>query len=443
MAIMAVKVENTETLKMNEFFDYNGRCWAISRSRTQGKPVAAELEDFYECTIFTEQLEDVPVVFLAEKSAAAPEGASGGASIGASKSMKAVAPEGALSGASKGMKAAAPEGASGGASIGASKGMKAAAPEGASGGALSGASKGMKAATPEGALSGAAKSDAGALYICGWYKKAEIHRKVIHPTWFLEGNISARSLDAVLLPEKSWLDAGQWFLRTDMVFGEKMYRVIEEDDACYEKLAELLRTDGTGEFPVRYELFTVRKENPKQKNRQAAYEFCIDRCAQLALQLMQDQCEDIGEIKTLREYAQMAINYNGKSPDGYYYKAMAEEQAGFVKNGLKSVNRALALEPDGADIMALKANLLTALGKYKEAAELYKESFDISGDESYLLMQGRIFFLMGDVDGAYKVYRKITDKELLENAGINLKDMEKRWPFVAIRGLKNLLKRGN
>ena len=128
-------------------------------------------------------------------------------------------------------------------------------------------------------------------------------------------------------------------------------------------------------------------------------------------------------------------------PDGYYYKAMAEEQLGFVKEGLRSVNRALQLEPDGADIIALKANLLAAMGSYEDAAALYSESFDISGYESYLLVKGRVLLMMGNVDAAYKVFREITDRELLLAAGINLKDMEHRWPFVAIRGLKSLLKK--
>ena len=105
------------------------------------------------------------------------------------------------------------------------------------------------------------------------------------------------------------------------------------------------------------------------------------------------------------------------------------------------MNRALALEPDGSDLMALKANLLIGLHKYDEALKFYSEAWDISGDDSYLLMMGRVYFLIGNVDMAYKTYRRIQDETLLEDAGINLKDMERRWPFVVIRGLKNLLKR--
>ena len=90
----------------------------------------------------------------------------------------------------------------------------------------------------------------------------------------------------------------------------------------------------------------------------------------------------------------MAVTFFKNCPDGYYYKAMAEEQLGFVKEGLRSVNRALQLEPDGADIIALKANLLAAMGSYEDAAALYSESFDISGDESYLLVKGRVLLML-------------------------------------------------
>ena len=52
MAILAVKIDNLATLRMNEFFDYAGHCWALSRSRDGEDAVGAELEDFYEGTQF-------------------------------------------------------------------------------------------------------------------------------------------------------------------------------------------------------------------------------------------------------------------------------------------------------------------------------------------------------------------------------------------------------
>ena len=352
MAIMIVKIDEPKTLKMNEFFDYNGKCYALSRNRSESVNEAVDLSDFYEGTIFTEMLEDVPVVFAAQK-------------------------------------------------------------------------------------------DDAKNYICGWYKRAAIYRNVQRPALFLEGNIIAKALDAILLKNDSWIPTEKWIIDDYLNFEDKSYAVIEDDDIYAYRLRKLIATTTEGVWPVRYDMYVPKLEVfqiKMAKTRQASCEICIDFCEVLASRLMDDALEDISEIKALREYASKAITFDGKCVDGYYYKAMAEEQLGFVKEGLKSVNKALELEPDAADIMALKANLLVAYGNDQDAVNLYQESYDISGDESYLLMKGKVLFRIGDVDGAYKTYRKITDKTLLEEAGINLKDMEKRWPFVSIRGLKQRLK---
>ena len=67
MAILTVKIDNLATLRMNEFFDYAGRCWALSRSREKEDAVGAELEDFYEGTVRSGHIEDIPVIFVAEE----------------------------------------------------------------------------------------------------------------------------------------------------------------------------------------------------------------------------------------------------------------------------------------------------------------------------------------------------------------------------------------
>ncbi len=363
MAMMAVRIEDPMTLKMNEFFDYHGRCYGLSRSRSKTGADGAQLEDFYECTVLTDWVEDVPVVFLYDHR------------------------------------------------------------------------------------------------ICGWYTTAKIYRRVFHPSLFLEGNICARSTDAVLLREDAWILADRLFEENGWDFKDKLYRVIEDEEEGYEALAAILKRHYEKTVPVRYDLAPSmlnkgdihralaarqRQSGHRLSTKEAydaQYAFCIEQCMTLASRLMEDACESISDIKTLREYADMAVTFGRGRADGYYYRAMAEEQLGFIREGLKSVGHALKLEPDGADILALKANLLADQGNYEDAAGLYGESFDISGDESYLLMKGRVLFLMGNVDGAYKVYRMIKDKQLLEAAGINLKDMEHKWPFVAIRGLKNLLKK--
>ena len=51
MAILVVRIEDASTLLMNEFFDYNGSCYALTRSRKENTDVCINLEDFYEGTV--------------------------------------------------------------------------------------------------------------------------------------------------------------------------------------------------------------------------------------------------------------------------------------------------------------------------------------------------------------------------------------------------------
>ena len=66
MAILAVKIDERATLRMNEFFDYSGFCWAVSRKRSKDGAEGADLEDFYEGTVRSRCIEDVPVIFIYE-----------------------------------------------------------------------------------------------------------------------------------------------------------------------------------------------------------------------------------------------------------------------------------------------------------------------------------------------------------------------------------------
>lgn len=377
-AIMAVRIEDPSSLAMNEFFDYGGNCYAVSRSRMAGGTsdrAAANMEDFFEGTVRTRQLDQIPVVFLC------------------ADSEKDDVP-----------------------SLG-----------------------------------------QGALYICGIYRRATVMRCVVRPTLFLEGNIVCRSRDALLFQSQPKICAKNFGIVSED-FSEKLYQVIECSDPRYDRLMTLFEapekagrvktvTYASAKSYVNHIKFKALEGIRSRQNYNAReisarkFAFCIQECMTYASRLMSDGCHDISEIRTLKDYGQLAQLYNKTSADGYYYEAMADEQLGFVKDGLKTVNRALALEPDGSDLMALKANLLIGLHKYDEALKFYSEAWDISGDDSYLLMMGRVYFLIGNVDMAYKTYRRIQDETLLEDAGINLKDMERRWPFVVIRGLKNLLKR--
>ena len=69
MAILVVRIEDDSTLLMNEFFDYNGVCYGLTRSREKNDEICINLEDFYEGTVQSECLTDVPVSYTHLKAA--------------------------------------------------------------------------------------------------------------------------------------------------------------------------------------------------------------------------------------------------------------------------------------------------------------------------------------------------------------------------------------
>jgi len=342
MALMAVKIENEASLMMNEFFDYNGTCWAVTAERSGRKKECTCLEDFYECTVQTEWLEDVPVLFVVEGQ------------------------------------------------------------------------------------------------VAGWYRSAKIYRNRQIISAFLEGNVCARTLDVRLLARDSRIPC------PEINFEHQMYAVIEQDDERYGHLTAMM--EGKKHFiEIRYDLVQsfysgdrVRMAGASQVNSRAAVkqmrDYCIEKCGEYAGKVMSDQCRDIRELKTMYHYAKAALKYDSKCVDGLYYLAMACEQLGFVKEGFKAIEKALLMEPDGDDLLALKGHLLFSSGKYEAAAQKYQEAYEIQPLDGYLMCTGQAWFALGNVDQAYKAYQKVSDKKLLEDSGINLKDMERRWPFVALRG---------
>ena len=340
-AILAVKVEDPRSLKLNEFFDYDGKCYGLTRSRALTDTVCIDLADFYEGTVRSEVMWAVPVIFVCED-----------------EDDKEV--------------------------------------------------------------------------ICGWYEAADVFRRIRRPALFLEGNVVCRSADAVLMPEKEWLPSS-------VSFANRLYQVIEEGDMTY-TLTKAMMDSYSGENEcLRGDYIRIGLDPSCRRS----YDACIDRCADLALQLMDDKCENIRDIRTLETYARQAVTILPRQADGHYYLAMALYQLGKAKAGMKSAEKALAIEPDAADIIALKGNLLVSLGYADEGAGHLHEAWQISGDEDYLLQEGRIYMFAGRMDKAVECLKKISDPAILEDAGIKLKDMERRWPFLNVRGfsLKKMFKK--
>lgn len=332
MAVLTIKIEDTSTLPMNEFFDYDGWCYGLTRSRTQSGDRCINLEDFYECTVRSEILTGVTVVFVEEREEQ--------------------------------------------------------------------------------------------YYIAGWYRDAEVRRDIIRPSLFLEGNVRADARNVWLLPEKE----RQHLLHCQ--FGRKYYEVIEEDDSRYQPMVDWIQKYGGKNDFLRYDFVDISMDSRIRKD----YEACMERCAYLAEQMMSDGCRDIREIKELELCAQQASVLKGNAADGYYYLAMACHQLGKVKKGMKAVEKALKLEPEAADIMAMKANLLVSMGHSEAAAGLFRRAWLEDGDEDYLLLEGRTWMFTGKADKAMACFKQISNKDALLEVGINLKDMERRWPFINVRG---------
>lgn len=338
MAMMAVRLEDEASILMNEFFDYHGFCYALSASRNGHRSECAALEDFYECTVQTTWLDDIPVVFILNDQ------------------------------------------------------------------------------------------------VIGWYKKARIYRENQVVSVFLEGNICAKTLDAVLLPKASRISGKDFNLQS------AYYEIIENDDERYALWMRRIKSVTKG-LPVRYELADTFYSQDKLRLLSSAnrnhekLNYCIERCTYYARRLMEDQCQDIREPKTMLLYARQAVIYDRESVDAWYYQAMACEQLGFIKDGLKAIEKALTMEPDADDLMALKGHLLFAKKEYLAATQCYEAAWQSQPLDGYLIQLGQTWFVTGNVDAAYKAFKRVQDRALLEEHGINLKDMERKWPFVALRGL--------
>lgn len=339
MALILVRIEDPMSLLLNEFYDYNGFCYAVSRSRQSREEICINLDDIYEGTIEDTHVSGLPVVFVSTDAEQMP-------------------------------------------------------------------------------------------VILGWYREAVVHQKLLRPTLFLEGNIRASIRDAVLLPEDKRALYQSILTDSPWAVSSRCYEIIEKEDYRYAPLMSMI-SNYQGEnacIPAHSTKVSIDPKSRKQYSR------CISQCELYAGALMENRIRDIRDILLLKAYGEEAVRYGARNTDGYYYLAMADYQLGLIKDGLKAINKALTLEPEAADLMAVKAQLLCAFGHYTESAELFHKAYEDASEEDYLLEEGRVWMLAGQVEQGYHCFEQITDKELLAAAGIELRDFEKKWPFVKARG---------
>jgi tetratricopeptide (TPR) repeat protein len=143
-------------------------------------------------------------------------------------------------------------------------------------------------------------------------------------------------------------------------------------------------------------------------------------CEAVALQIMEDRCPGIGTVKALYELAQEVTRLDVTNVNGWYYLAMADYQLGFVRKGLRAIDRAIRLEPDGDDLLVLKGNLLVSNGCMEEALRCYEEAYEIHPEDSYYIMAGKACACMGNPIAAAQYYRKVSDPDTLKAFEIKL-----------------------
>ena len=316
MAILAVKIDDRATLRMNEFFDYAGHCWALSRSREKEDAVGAELEDFYEATVRSGHIDGVPVVFICED------------------------------------------------------------------------------------------------LVVGWLFWSSFYRYFRHPCLFLEGNVCADTRNVRLLKHPSAIE-GMEFPK------KKNYLVIESGDARYLTLKTLI-SEGRGPFEAVDYAKTAIDSRARNIGRKDRIKVLLQKCETFAGEIMEDRCQGIGTVKGLAELALEVTRMAADNVNGWYYLAMAYYQLGIVRKGLKAIDKAIRLEPDGDDLLVMKGNLLVSNGCFEEALRYYEEACAINPEDSYFITAGKACACMGNPVAADSYYRKVKDPEVLKAFEVRL-----------------------
>lgn len=271
-------------------------------------------------------------------------------------------------------------------------------------------------------------SDSDGKRIIGWYEKAEVFSKSQMISPFLEGNIKASVSDVVLLDEAQALmsDSG---LGIECLLTQQS-EVIECEDCRYDEIIKFINRKNHKNVFMRYPFVQIETDQRSRKSVDLTRQYC----ELLAGNLMDDNCNGIMDIKALEKYAKQLIKLSHKDSDGYYYHSMACYQLGFVKDAMKSIEKAIQLDGEEADFLAQKANILCSMKHFDKAQELYAEAYSIDKEPLYLIYQGRALMFMGQMEKAYKVFDGIEDKVLLEECGIatKIESMDKKWSFSTI-----------
>lgn len=261
------------------------------------------------------------------------------------------------------------------------------------------------------------------LRIVGWYKSATISSKIDTVSLFLQGNIKAAASEVVLLSVPIVPESKEWYCCGNS------YEVIEQEDSRFLLLNSIMNREHKNLFK-RYPYVHIELDAQSKGSATITRQYC----ELLAGNLMDDNCQGLHEIKALEKYSEKLIRLDRQDADGYYYHSLACYHLGFVKPAIKSIEKAIEIEGESSDLIAQKANILCSMRYYDKAQQLYDKAFRVSQDELYRVYQGRALILAGRMEQAFEVFDSVSDKQLLEECGINTKieSMDKKWSFSTI-----------
>lgn len=134
---------------------------------------------------------------------------------------------------------------------------------------------------------------------------------------------------------------------------DKNYLVIESGDVRYLPLKSLIN-EGRGPFEAVDYAKTMADDRGKMWEENGTNSGLLQRCEAFAAEIMEDRCQGIGTVKALAEAALEVTRLEADNVNGWYYLAMAYYQLGTVRKGLKAIDRAVRLEPDGDDLLVME-----------------------------------------------------------------------------------------
>jgi tetratricopeptide (TPR) repeat protein len=129
-----------------------------------------------------------------------------------------------------------------------------------------------------------------------------------------------------------------------------------------------------------------------------------------------------GRYQEACEYLGAAIQLDPERPEPYLELALAQsEMPGRKADALRSIDRALALDPESGDYLGWKAYLLARYGRNQEALEFARRALEIAPwCHIALLAQANVHTHLGEWDKAEEIARRMLEFDAEDTTALNL-----------------------